>query len=89
LALAMLACWIASSLAFMSSVYCRPAAIFFWRSSSVASTGLNANLQRTNATTRKLTIWARMNGTLMPKSCVIFVIPVAASAWRLRQPVRG
>jgi hypothetical protein len=75
LALATLSCWTASSLAFISSAYWRPDAIFCWRSSSVASTGLNANFQRMKATIRKLSICARMNGQLMPKSCTIFVMP--------------
>ncbi len=63
----------AASLAFISSAYFSPDSIVCWRSSIVASTGLNPNRQSTNATTAKLTTCARIAGKLTPKASVIWV----------------
>jgi len=42
-------------------------------------TGLKANFHRITATTQKFTTCAKKNGKLRPKSCVIFVMPLAAA----------
>src|SRR5581483_8046234 len=64
---AALSCWACSSLAFISSAYFRPESIFFWRSSSVAMTGLKAKRQRMKATMLKLIIWAMRPDQLTPR----------------------